>query len=70
MSDFVIANIEYMGYVRNECCGDPAVKTDYNVFAKWLVGQYLDGLYHYGVPHQVAEKFCDDYFVLKAGYKL
>lgn len=57
----VAATLESAGYVRNDCVGDPAVKTNKTVFARWLVGQAIDNLRSgYGI-HPVAIRFAADY---------
>jgi hypothetical protein len=40
----IYRRLERFGWIRNECVGDPAVKTDRGVFARWLAGQAMDGL--------------------------
>jgi hypothetical protein len=58
----VIDTLQGYGYVAGEHVGDPAVKTDKTVFAKWLIGQALDGLTcSVGAIHGIAEKFAKDY---------
>lgn len=58
----VIRQLEAAGYARNAFVGDPAVKTERNAFAQWVIGQVLDGLYHGGI-HPIASKFAADYRV-------
>lgn len=57
----VAETLESAGYVRNDCVGNPSVKTDKTVFARWLVGQAIDNLRSGFGIHQVAIKFAADY---------
>lgn len=60
----VAAAFESAGYIRNDCVGNPAVKTNKTVFARWLVGQAIDHLQKGMGIHQVAVRFAAEYKAL------
>lgn len=49
------------GYVEDACLEDSRLKTDRNIFARWMIGQAI-GCLRLGMPiHPVAQKFAQDY---------
>ena len=60
--DVVLATFAAHGYYPNVNCGKDFNENDRDNFARWLIGQALDGLRsEVGAIHQVIHKFTDDW---------
>lgn len=53
----IVTAFESAGWVRNDCVGHPEVASDSHIYARWLIGQALDGIAFLGAPHQVFHYF-------------
>ena len=57
----VILAFALAGYERNVYCGDTFDGNDRNIFARWLIGQALEGIAAHGAPHGMIHRFADDW---------
>ena len=61
-TEFVLNTLEAAGWVNGAYVNDPLVKTDKEIFAKWLVGQVMNCLASMGMaPPSVISGLAEDY---------
>ena len=49
------------GYEVGAYCGPAFDRASRDIFARWLIGQALDGIEHVGAPHGIVDKFARDW---------
>lgn len=57
----IIDAFEAAGWVRNDCVGHPEVGTNSSIFARWLVGQAMDGIAKVGTPRPIFHHFLEQW---------
>ena len=57
----VVALFRAHGYEANVYCGAAFDPKSRDIFARWVIGQALDGIATVGAPHQVIERFARDW---------
>jgi hypothetical protein len=61
-TEFVLNTLEAAGWVKRAYVNDPLVKTDKEIFAKWLVGQVMNCLASMRMaPPHVVHRFTENY---------
>lgn len=57
----VLACFKEHGYEVSAFCGEAFDGKSRDIFARWLIGQALDGIEQVGAPHGIVERFAADW---------